>query len=86
MAATHRGPEEASRSTGRADWSTWLAYDAAASGLEGYWYPVLWANSDALDAAPLPASLSVGVIASDAPAATAKAIGCHIRVGNGVRP
>jgi len=44
MAATRRSPEEAKRSTGRSDWSTWPAYDAAASGLEGYWYPVLWAN------------------------------------------
>ncbi len=44
MAATRRSPEEAKRATGRADWSTWPAYDTAASGLEGYWYPVLWAN------------------------------------------
>ena len=44
MAVARRSPEEAKRSTGRSDWSTWPAYDAAASGLEGYWYPVLWAN------------------------------------------
>ena len=44
MAVSRRSPEEARRSRGRADWSRWPAYDAAASGLEGYWYPVLWSN------------------------------------------
>ena len=39
-AAPRRSPEEAKRSTGRADWSAWPAYDAAACGLENYWYPV----------------------------------------------
>lgn len=44
MAATRSSPEEAKRATGRADWSAWPAYDAAASGLEDYWYPVLWSS------------------------------------------
>jgi phenylpropionate dioxygenase-like ring-hydroxylating dioxygenase large terminal subunit len=32
------------RSTGRQDWSTWPAYEAAALGLRNYWYPVLWSS------------------------------------------
>ena len=44
MTAATRSREGAKRSTGRADWSTWPAYDAADSGLEDYWYPVLWSN------------------------------------------
>jgi phenylpropionate dioxygenase-like ring-hydroxylating dioxygenase large terminal subunit len=28
--------------TGRGDWSTWPAYDAAVTGLRNYWYPVQW--------------------------------------------
>ena len=43
-AAPRRSSEEAKRSPGRADWSTWPAYDAAACGLENYWYPVLWST------------------------------------------
>jgi len=29
-------------SSGRADWSSWPTYDAAATGLRDYWYPVAW--------------------------------------------
>ncbi len=44
MATNRRSPEEAKRSLGRADWSSWPAYDGAESGLENYWYPVLWSK------------------------------------------
>ena len=44
MATNRRSPEEAKRSHGRADWSSWPAYDGAEAGLENYWYPVLWSN------------------------------------------
>jgi phenylpropionate dioxygenase-like ring-hydroxylating dioxygenase large terminal subunit len=27
------------------DWSAWPTYDAAAQGLRGYWYPVVWAST-----------------------------------------
>ncbi len=33
------------RHVGRRDWSTWPAYDAAALGLRGYWYPVVWSSN-----------------------------------------
>ncbi|HXV94126.1 MAG TPA: Rieske 2Fe-2S domain-containing protein [Pseudonocardia sp.] len=35
---------ERSRGTGRRDWSTWPAYDAAVTGFRGYWYPVTWSS------------------------------------------
>ncbi len=41
MARRKRG-DGASTSTGRADWGTWPAYDAAVEGLRNYWYPVCW--------------------------------------------
>ena len=41
MARRRRGGD-AKKATGRADWSSWPAYDAAASGLRNYWYPVYW--------------------------------------------
>lgn len=28
--------------SGRQDWSTWPSYDAAVTGFDGYWYPVMW--------------------------------------------
>lgn len=31
-------------SLGRADWSSWPAYEAAAAGFPGYWYPVEWSS------------------------------------------
>ena len=30
--------------TGRQDWSTWPAYDAAVVGFENYWYPTVWSR------------------------------------------
>ena len=39
------GVRERPRGAGRLDWSTWPAYDAAVTGLKGYWYPVAWASS-----------------------------------------
>ncbi len=30
--------------TGRQDWSSWPAYDAAGGGLRNYWYPVIWSS------------------------------------------
>lgn len=44
MPATNQSSEDAKRSTGRADWSSWPTYEAAIEGLENYWYPVLWSN------------------------------------------
>ena len=35
---------EAKRSEGRVDWSRWATYDAAATGLQNYWYPVQWSS------------------------------------------
>lgn len=29
---------------GRQDWSAWPDYDAAGSGLQNYWYPVIWSS------------------------------------------
>ena len=29
---------------GRRDWATWPRYDAAATGLRNYWYPVMWSR------------------------------------------
>ena len=31
--------------TPRRDWSSWPAYDAAAEGFRGYWYPVAWSSN-----------------------------------------
>lgn len=42
--ATGDAAGEAARSTGRADWTSWPAYDVAASGLADYWYPVAWSS------------------------------------------
>lgn len=36
--------DRAQRSTGRQDWSAWPLYNAAASGLKEYWYPVAWSR------------------------------------------
>ena len=44
MPAVRQSSEDAKRSTGRADWSSWPTYDAAVTGLENFWYPVLWSN------------------------------------------
>lgn len=44
MPAVPQRSEDAKRSTGRADWSSWPNYEAAAGGLENYWYPVLWSS------------------------------------------
>ena len=41
MARRKRG-DAAKKATGRADWTSWPAYDAAANGLRNYWYPVYW--------------------------------------------
>jgi phenylpropionate dioxygenase-like ring-hydroxylating dioxygenase large terminal subunit len=43
-AADGRAAEGKGRGAGRLDWSTWPKYQAADSGLKGYWYPVLWAD------------------------------------------
>lgn len=32
------------RYPGRQDWSTWPIYEAATTGLRGYWYPLLWSS------------------------------------------
>ncbi len=32
------------RFPGRQDWSSWPAYEAAAEGFRGYWYPVEWSS------------------------------------------
>lgn len=32
------------RGVGRLDWSSWPRYDAATTGLRGYWYPVRWSS------------------------------------------
>ncbi len=37
-------PRRGARGTGRLDWSSWPRYDAATTGLRGYWYPVTWAS------------------------------------------
>ena len=37
-----RGGARTSDGVGRIDWTSWPAYDAAASGLRTYWYPVQW--------------------------------------------
>ncbi len=34
--------ERAKTAKGRADWTSWPAYDGAANGLRNYWYPVYW--------------------------------------------
>jgi phenylpropionate dioxygenase-like ring-hydroxylating dioxygenase large terminal subunit len=39
-----RGGKDPRRSTGRTDWGSWPAYEAAASGLREYWYPVVWSS------------------------------------------
>ena len=39
-----RNREDAHASTGRQDWFKWPTYDAAASGLRNYWYPVEWSS------------------------------------------
>ena len=44
MPAGRQRSEDAKRSTGRADWSSWPTYEAAVGGLENYWYPVLWSS------------------------------------------
>ena len=36
--------KDARRSAGRTDWTSWPAYDAAATGLRDYWYPVAWST------------------------------------------
>jgi phenylpropionate dioxygenase-like ring-hydroxylating dioxygenase large terminal subunit len=41
MGRRKRG-DAAKKATGRADWSSWPEYDAAANGLRNYWYPVYW--------------------------------------------
>lgn len=43
MARRKRG-DQAKTSTGRADWSSWPAYEAGELGLRNYWYPVYWAS------------------------------------------
>lgn len=40
----NRAGRDPRRSTGRTDWGSWPAYDAAASGLREYWYPVAWST------------------------------------------
>jgi phenylpropionate dioxygenase-like ring-hydroxylating dioxygenase large terminal subunit len=37
-------PEEAKRSVGKVDWSSWPTYDSAAAGLRNYWYPIRWGS------------------------------------------
>ena len=37
-------PADPRRSSGRPDWAPWPAYDAAATGLREYWYPVAWST------------------------------------------
>lgn len=39
-----RSNADSKKSVGRTDWSTWPAYDAAAAGLDDYWYPVAWSS------------------------------------------
>ena len=34
--------DRAKTAKGRADWTSWPAYDGAANGLRNYWYPVYW--------------------------------------------
>lgn len=47
----HPGPAQATDETqptrhrGRQDWSAWPLYEAAAAGLQEYWYPVAWARN-----------------------------------------
>jgi phenylpropionate dioxygenase-like ring-hydroxylating dioxygenase large terminal subunit len=43
-AAAGRSGQDRKRSVGRGDWASWPAYEAAASGLRDYWYPVAWSN------------------------------------------
>lgn len=38
------GDTDRRRGAGRTDWGSWPAYDAAASGLRDYWYPVAWSS------------------------------------------
>lgn len=42
LMARRKTGDEAKKATGRVDWSSWPAYDAAGSGLRDYWYPVYW--------------------------------------------
>jgi phenylpropionate dioxygenase-like ring-hydroxylating dioxygenase large terminal subunit len=37
-------PRQNRRAPGRQDWSTWPAYDGAAAGFPGWWYPVRWSS------------------------------------------
>ena len=37
-------PADPRRSSGRPDWAWWPTYDAAATGLREYWYPVAWSS------------------------------------------
>ena len=36
--------EDRKKGTGRQDWSSWPAYEAAGEGLRNYWYPVQWSS------------------------------------------
>jgi len=42
--AAGRKKGSAKGSTGRTDWASWPAYDAAAPGLRDYWFPVAWSS------------------------------------------
>jgi phenylpropionate dioxygenase-like ring-hydroxylating dioxygenase large terminal subunit len=42
--ATQRHRGDRKHATGKADWSSWPTYDAAAAGLRDYWYPVQWSS------------------------------------------